>query len=261
MMSGTLHPISYFKTSLGLDKSSNVQERRIPSIYDPSRVLRLVDIQTTTKYTERSRYMYRLIAQRLQVISEITPGAILIVFPSYSVMIAVMDELNKMDIDREVFIEKRSSRIEKVMEFLGIHPDAIIACVAYGKFAEGIDLRIKNKTLLKAVVIAGLPFPEYNAWLRRQLEYLRTKFGSKMARKLCLIYPMVRKTLQAAGRLIRSPEDFGAIIILDRRFLSLYKFFPKEWWTFHKFSSTETLKLRLTEFFNRLLYSFKKGEK
>jgi len=256
MMSGTLHPISYFKTSLGLDKSSNVQEKKIPSIYDPSRVIRLVDIQTTTKYTERNKYMYRLIAQRLKAISEVTPGAILIVFPSYSVMKAVMDELNKMDVDREIFVERRSSKIEKVMEFLSIYPDAIIACVAYGKFAEGIDFRIRDKTLLKAVVIAGLPFPEYNEWLRKQLEYLKTKFDYETARKLCLIYPMVRKTLQAAGRLIRSPEDFGAIIILDRRFLSLYKFFPKEWWTFHKFSSIETLKLRLSEFFNRLLCSF-----
>ena len=45
------------------------------------------------------------------------------------------------------------------------------------------------------------------------------------------LYPGMNKILQAAGRVIRSTEDEGIILLLDDRFLKPYyqAMFPREW--------------------------------
>ena len=44
-------------------------------------------------------------------------------------------------------------------------------------------------------------------------------------------YPGMNKVLQAAGRVIRTPEDKGVILLLDERFLrhDHLELFPREW--------------------------------
>ena len=44
-------------------------------------------------------------------------------------------------------------------------------------------------------------------------------------------YPGMNKVLQAAGRVIRTVDDFGIVVLLDERFLtSAYqRMFPREW--------------------------------
>ena len=44
-------------------------------------------------------------------------------------------------------------------------------------------------------------------------------------------YPGMNKVLQAAGRVIRTVEDFGIVSLLDERFLApaYQRLFPREW--------------------------------
>lgn len=64
-------------------------------------------------------------------------------------------------------------------------------------------------------------------------------------------YPGMNKVLQAAGRVIRTAEDTGVILLLDERFLqSDYKaLFPREWDTY-KICSLDTVSKELTEFWD-----------
>ena len=45
------------------------------------------------------------------------------------------------------------------------------------------------------------------------------------------VYPGMNKVLQAAGRVIRTKEDVGIILLLDERFLeyNYSRLFPREW--------------------------------
>ena len=45
-------------------------------------------------------------------------------------------------------------------------------------------------------------------------------------------YPGMNKVMQAAGRVIRTMEDRGVILLLDDRFLreEYQTLFPREWW-------------------------------
>ena len=45
------------------------------------------------------------------------------------------------------------------------------------------------------------------------------------------MYPGMNKVLQAAGRVIRTEEDKGIVVLLDKRFLTsgYRRLFPREW--------------------------------
>ena len=83
-----------------------------------------------------------------------------------------------------------------------------------GVFSEGIDL--KKERLIGAVIVGtGLPM------VCVEQEVLRGYFEEKEEAgfDFAYQYPGMNKVLQAAGRVIRTTEDEGIILLLDDRFL------------------------------------------
>ena len=62
-------------------------------------------------------------------------------------------------------------------------------------------------------------------------------------------YPGMNKVLQAAGRVIRTEQDYGCILLLDDRFLqgSYQSLFPREWFP-HYTVTPETMTEHLLKF-------------
>ena len=99
-------------------------------------------------------------------------------------------------------------------------------CVMGGIFSEGIDLQGDR---LIGVVIVGTGIPQVGT----EREILKEFYDQqgKVGFDYAYRYPGMNKVLQAAGRVIRTKEDRGVILLLDERFchqenLSL---FPREW--------------------------------
>ena len=87
-------------------------------------------------------------------------------------------------------------------------------CVMGGIFGEGIDL--KNDKLIGAIVVGtGLP------QISNEREILKNFYDEKSGNgfDFAFRYPGMNKVLQAAGRVIRTTEDCGVILLLDERFL------------------------------------------
>ena len=100
-----------------------------------------------------------------------------------------------------------------------------------GIFAEGIDL--KNDRLIGvAVVGTGLPM------VCDERELFRNYFDNKndSGFEYAYLYNGMNKVMQAAGRVIRTMEDTGAILLLDERFLNrqYLELFPREWSDYRK---------------------------
>jgi len=255
LMSGSLYPLNYYETILGLKDdeklSPRIRELILPSPFPQDAFSVIVDKLSTTKYTERNDEMFDLIASRLETISSSAPRnkAILVVFPSYELLNTI---IFKADItSREIIPETRETEIEHVLNRLEEERDAMILAVAGGKLMEGIDYRLGGETLLSTVVLVGLPFPEWNDITRAQEEYFTKKFGKNLGRFLAIIVPAIRKSLQAAGRLIRDEKDRGIVIILDRRFKdhNYWSYFPPNWRRYRTFSTNEELRQLIKEFF------------
>jgi len=257
LMSGSLHPLEYYKITLGLSEPG-IYERTTTAVFPspfPRESMRVyVDVALTSRYEERTPDMYSLYARRIELIVEGLPRdkAILVVFPSYSIQKEVSSRMNISN--RGYIIEHRKTRINEVKFFLSDNPGAVILSVSGGKLAEGIDYRIGGKTILQAVIVAGLPFPEYSIVLRKKQEYFEKRFGDRfVAIFLTTIAPMVRAIIQAAGRLIRCKDDKGVVFILDRRFSKYSNYFPRvPWQTYEPYRHEYMLRRILNEAINFL---------
>lgn len=92
--------------------------------------------------------------------------------------------------------------------------------------SEGIDL---PGDYLKAVIVVGLPLAKPNLETKQLIEYYDKRFGKGW--DYGYVYPAMIKTIQNAGRCIRSKDDKGVIIFLDERYQwqNYFKCFPKDW--------------------------------
>ena len=122
-----------------------------------------------------------------------------------------------------------SSMMEKDKEaFLKNFEDGpvLACCVLGGVFSEGIDLT-GEKLIGTIMVGTGLPQVSFERNLLKEYYEEAGEDGFAYA----YLYPGMNKILQAAGRVIRTTEDEGVILLLDDRFLKPYyqKMFPREW--------------------------------
>ena len=99
-------------------------------------------------------------------------------------------------------------------------------CVMGGIFSEGIDL---TRDRLIGAVIIGTGLPQ----VCRERELLKAYFDGQGLRGFdyAYLYPGMNKVLQSAGRVIRTDEDRGVILLLDERFRDsrCKEVFPREW--------------------------------
>lgn len=95
-----------------------------------------------------------------------------------------------------------------------------------GIFSEGIDLKAER---LEGAIIVGTGLPMVCSEQEILMQYFADQ--GENGYDYAYQYPGMNKVLQAAGRVIRTAEDRGVILLLDDRFLrqELQKLFPREW--------------------------------
>lgn len=231
LLSGSLYPIDYYQTILGLNTEplkERVEVKILPSQFLCEKRKIIVDTSTTTKYEERGKETFAKIAKRISGVAENLPKdkALLVVFPSYSVKEKVK---RFIDLKRPLFEEKRDTDLKSTLTFIDRNPSTVIFSVARGKLTEGIDFRIKKESLLGGVILVGLPFPKFDQLAKYKSTYFTARVGKGKSFYLTTISPAVRASVQAVGRLIRSKEDTGVAVILDRRFERYGAYFPESW--------------------------------
>ncbi|MGH8810293.1 MAG: helicase C-terminal domain-containing protein, partial [Noviherbaspirillum sp.] len=95
-----------------------------------------------------------------------------------------------------------------------------------GPFAEGIDLPGER---LVGAFIATLGLPQLNPMNEEIRERMHAAFGAGY--DYTYLYPGIQKVVQAAGRVIRTPEDRGVVYLIDDRFArsDVLRLLPA-WW-------------------------------
>ena len=118
-----------------------------------------------------------------------------------------------------------TDRVEFIQQFRN-HRGIVGFAVLGGAFSEGIDL---PGDALVGVFIATLGLPPFDHYQEQLAIRLQSRF--QQGYRYTYLYPGIRKVVQAAGRLIRTPEDTGIIELIDDRFDSqeVNALLP-EWW-------------------------------
>jgi DNA excision repair protein ERCC-2 len=203
--------------------------KEYPSPFPRENRLALVVPQTTTRFTHRSEEQFRAIACQCAKIANSISGCIALFFPSYSIRNSVNRYFAGL-YKRTLFLEQQGMTKEQKQEFLQrfvrhSQSGAALLAAASGSFGEGIDL----PGTLKGVIVVGLPLDRPDIESQQLIDYYDKKFGKGWEYGYTM--PALTRTMQNAGRCIRSEKDRGVIVLLDERYAwpRYFKAFPAEW--------------------------------
>ncbi len=227
LFSATLLPINYYMEQLGGAKDDYAVYA--PSSFLPENRLIMIGNDVSTKYSRRNEKEYRKILNYIKDFTGAKTGNYMVFFPSYQ-LLQEIEALAEGELEGVVAQSSSMTEAEKELfleEFVENPVNSRIGfCVMGGIFSEGIDL--KNNRLIGAVIVGtGLPMVCNERELFRGYFDERKNAGFDYA----YLFSGMNKVLQSAGRVIRTKEDRGSILLLDERFTQkqYYNLFPREW--------------------------------
>ena len=248
--SATLSPLAYFRDLLGGAEGDTLLSLGSPFPPEHLRLLLADRIETTYKKRGES---YDAIAESIAALVSQRAGNYLAFFPSYKYMEEVATRFAEAHPNIDLLVQKSGMSDRQREAFLAAFDADLLQPAQYtvgfavmgGVFGEGIDL--VGERLVGAVVVGvGLP----QLCLERDLirDYFDEREISGFA--YAYVYPGMNRVLQAAGRVIRTASDRGAILLVDRRFgQSRYRqLFPPAWHPVHAVRTPAQIAQSLAEF-------------
>ncbi|MBW2255510.1 MAG: hypothetical protein JRI25_13045, partial [Deltaproteobacteria bacterium] len=225
-LSATLSPPGFYRDLLGLDPH-RLEVLRVASGFAREHCRVLVAPRVSTVYRDRAAHAEPT-AALLQSCIEAVPGNTAVYFPSFEML---RDITARWSIeDREVLAQEPSMSEQRRLDWLrrigAGGPPLVLAAVLGGIFAEGIDL---PPGALDAVLVAGPALPPVGMERDLLRNYYEDRYGEGF--RYASLVPGITRVVQAAGRLIRRPEDRGVIVLVGRRFRwrETSSLFPTEW--------------------------------
>ncbi len=226
-LSATLSPPEFYTGLLGFEVGRTAfVEIANPFPAENRRVV--IDPSVATTFRERPAN-YERIAQRLAGFADSVPGNCLALFPSYAFLSEVTGRMRLRN--KRVLVQRQAdsdAEREVLLQALrsAVFGDILLVAVAGGVFAEGVDY---PGEVLKAVAVVGPCLPAMTLEQQLLKEYYEERFERGF--EYSFVVPGMTRVVQAAGRLIRSPEDTGVIALFDQRFLHApyRQYLPADW--------------------------------
>jgi DNA excision repair protein ERCC-2 len=203
MMSATLRPEAHWSHVLGLEDPVGLS---VPSPFPPEnrRVVIVPSVRTTLR--ERSR-QYARIARLIERVVAVRPGRYVAYFPSFPFLEEVRSRLR---VER-VLAQRPDADRCAVLERVQAESELLLLAVLGGVFAEGIDMRG-----LAGAIVVGPGLPAVSDERAAMAEYFEQLAGDGWER--AMVVPGMQRVVQAAGRVHRTPDDRGVIVLLGERF-------------------------------------------
>lgn len=249
LYSATLTPLPYFRDILGGSRDDELLALGSP--FDTENLCLMSADRISTTYKNRERSAGK-IARLIASFTAGKTGNYIVYFPSYKYMRDVFTHFTEAFPHVRTVAQEASMSEEEREQFLSAFIDGpeetlVAFCVLGGIFSEGIDL--KGSRLIGSVIVS-VGLPQLSARQNIIKDYFNEKNG--MGFEYAYMYPGMNKVLQAAGRVIRSETDTGAVLLIDERFsrrdyLSL---FPAHWHHCRPIRDEETLKAVLDAFWD-----------
>ena len=220
LFSATLSPAQYLRDMLGLPDSGDSSAVGsawidVPSAFDAKQLQVHVSRHISTRYHDRAQSLASVVAVMAGQYAQ-APGNYLAFFSSFDYLAQVADALAAMHPGIPVWLQSRrmdeAARDAFLAQFT-LHSQGIGFAVLGGAFGEGIDL---PGARLVGAFIATLGMPQINP----VNEQIRQRMQACLGRgyDYTYLFPGIQKVVQAAGRVIRTPQDQGVVYLMDDRF-------------------------------------------
>ena len=225
LFSATLNPPDYYINLLGLPDTTQAINIACPFKAEQLKV-RIKPI--STRSFDRPTSLDALV-EAIAMQFETEPGNYMAFFGSFNYMELALCALQQRYPNLPVWSQERLMTEERRHTYLhNFHAEGrgIGFAVLGGVFGEGVDL--PGKRLIGAF-IATLGLPQFDEINQAICNHMQKRFGR--GRDYTYTFPGIQKVVQAAGRVIRTESDTGAILLLDERYLEYrYRRLLPEWW-------------------------------
>ena len=247
IFSATLSPISYYQSLLGADRTSDVLE--LDSPFAKEQLYAAIMNNITTRFSERDKSLLAICRVIAAALSS-KRGNYMIFSPSFAYSEALYNAFKQKYPKIKTILQKpnmskneRNDFLEEFYKSKGTYLAAF--CVMGGIYAEGIDL---SEDKLIGAIIVGIGMPSLSFEREAISQYYQEK--SECGIEYAYLYPGMNRVLQAAGRVIRTENDRGIIVLIDDRFNDpLYKkIMPSLWSDIEFISDAKELKERIDKF-------------
>ncbi len=213
LFSATLKPWDFQAGELGLAEEARLQQMEAASPFPASNRLLLAHTGVSTRYQDREFSLAELRNLCLGFFEAIR-GNVAVFLPSFSYLRQLREEfpagLALLAHEGAVEPQLRRAFIQRLQS----GPPRLFLTVMGGIFAEAVDF--PGRMLEGAIVVGpGLPQLSCERELARRYYDGQGENGFDLAYKL----PGMQRVIQAAGRVIRTPTDRGALLFVDDRYL------------------------------------------
>lgn len=249
--SATLTPLYYYKSLLGADRTSDTLE--VDSPFDTDQLSVSIMDKISTRLREREETLLAVCRVIAATVSA-KRGNYIIFSPSFAYSEALSKIFSHKYPKIKTITQKRSMSAEErekfLSEFSADDKSYLIAfCVMGGIYSEGIDLA--GDKLIGAVIV-GIGMPSLSYEREAICAYYDERYEE--GKQFAYIYPGMNRVLQAAGRVIRTEDDRGVIVLIDDRFDDpVYKkTIPKLWKKLKFLPDAKILREKLDEFWREV---------
>ena len=224
-MSATLSPDDFYRRVLGIDPDKIVRLDH-PSPFPPEHRRVIVCPEVSTAWRDRDRDRPRT-AELVSDAIRCVPGNVAVFCPSFAFLESLAPLLETGD--RPILVQHRGMKEAERTAFLETmkrgEGHALLAVLG-GIFSEGIDLPGEG---LLAAVIVGPSLPAATLERRLLQDWYQSEYGEGF--RYAWLVPGMSRVVQAAGRIIRTETDVGAIVLIGRRFVQqrYASLLPEDW--------------------------------
>ena len=226
LFSATLSPLDYYVNTLGGDDSD--AQLVLPSPFPRENLKIIISPNVSIRYKNRDT-SYQKVADYIASFIKNKIGNYFVFLPSYEYLHNLMPHINIENVD--IFEQDREMSDEEREAFLlNFKPNPEKTTIGFvivgGAFGEGIDL--VSDRLIGAVIV-GIGMPKIN-FVSDQIDAYYDTLGLS-GYNYAYLNPGMNKIMQALGRVIRSEEDKGAVLLIDERYLNneYRDLFKAEW--------------------------------
>jgi DNA excision repair protein ERCC-2 len=209
LMSGFLSPPTVYR-DLMLYKPENARLKEFDSPFPVENRLILAAEDVSSEFRKRDDLMLEKWKSYVEAVSNANRGNVAVFFTSYELMHKVVPLVKT---NRRTIMEEPKMKRNDVIEKLAGSSNNILYGVMGAKLSEGIDYPYN---ILRCVVAVGLPNATWDAYQESLIGYLEQQFPGN-GRTYAYLTPAILRLVQACGRVHRSAEDRGCIVILDER--------------------------------------------
>ena len=248
LFSATLSPLDYYVNTLGGRESDAQLVLASPFPRENLKIIIAPNISIRYKNRESS---YQKVADYIKCFVKNKVGNYFVFLPSYEYLNNLMPFI---DINDALIYEqnKEMSDEEKEIFLSNFKPSPEVTSIAFvvvgGAFGEGIDL--VSDRLIGAVIV-GIGMPRLN-FISDQIAKYYDNIGLS-GYDYAYLNPGMNKVMQALGRVIRSEEDKGAVLLIDERYLlnEYRESFKAEWREYEVAFTTDEINDILKDFFKK----------